>query len=453
MRIRGTPSFRLVALAALAATGCAIHPVGESEEREHAAAALRELDEPAAVPPLPQEPDLRDYLRTAFHADPELRARYWEWRAAIERIPQEASPPNPAFNFSYLFSDDHMTAWDRTTLGLSNEPMSDLPLPSKLATAGRRALEEARATGQRFEAAKFKLQAEVTSLYLDLALHGEQIRAQEETVRLLELVAADGESRLRAGGATQADALRARDELDRAQSVVQSLHAQLPVLAARMNARVGRDADVPIPLPRALPDPRPLPAHDDELVALAAQRSPELAALAHEVAGREDALELARQAWIPDFGLSFNLTGTVSNTLAGMVVLPLRAEAIEAGIDEARARLRAAEAAREKYARDLAASFVLDLVVLHDTERQIELLRGTLLPRAETIARTAESSLATGRTLLADVVMARRAEVDARFMLAELRAEREKAIAAIESWSSLDVAALHMVRIGAVMER
>jgi len=49
--------------------------------------------------------------------------------------------------------------------------------------------------------------------------------------------------------------------------------------------------------------------------------------------------------------------------------------------------------------------------------------------------------------------MARRAEIDARFMLAQLRAEREKAITAIESWSSLDVEALHMVRMASVVNR
>ena len=437
----------LLPLSALFIPACAVHPIGETEERDHATAALRELDEPIEVPALPAEPEVRDYLRTAFHADQDLRARYWQWRAAVERIPQDASPPNPALNFSYLFSNEHMTAWDRTTLGLSNDPMSDIPLPTKLATAGRRALENARAAGLRFEAAKFKLQAEVTSLYLDLALHAQQIRAQEETIALLRVATADAEARLRTTTASSTEALRTRNELELAENELQNLHAQLPFLFGKMNARLGRDASAPLPLPREMPEPQPLPARDDEILALAAQRSPELAALAHEVAGREEALALARQAWIPDFGLSFNVMGSVSRSIGGMVVLPLRVVAIDAGIEVARASLRAAEAARLQYARDLAASFVLDLTDLRNTARQLELFRGTLLPRAEAIARTSETGQATGRGTIADIVMARRAQVDTRFMLAQLQAEREKALAAIESWSSLDVEALHMVRM------
>ncbi|HEX5011272.1 MAG TPA: TolC family protein, partial [Planctomycetota bacterium] len=198
------------ALAALGA-GCAIHPEGEREERDRALAAGDELD--AEVPPLPAQPELADYLRTAFHADAALRQAYWEWRAALERIPQEASPPNVALSFDYLFSDEHMSSWDRTTLGLSNDPSEMIPAPSKLAAAGRRALEEARAAGLRFEAAKFRLQADVTSLHADLALHGELIRLQQEEVGLLALQAGEASAQL-ASGASQDESVRRQTALE-----------------------------------------------------------------------------------------------------------------------------------------------------------------------------------------------------------------------------------------------
>lgn len=449
----------IAVLASLGAVACAIHPEGESVERDRATAALRELDgggekdEAIEAATLPPEPQLRDYLRVAFHSDPELRAAYWTWRAALERIPQEASPPNAALTFSYLFSDASMTAWDRTTLGLANDPMNNLTLPGKLATAGKRALAEARAAGHRFEAAKFKLQAEVTSLYLDLALHGEQLDAQERMIALLTLASADAESRLRTGLATQEEALRARKDLEQAQNQEHSLHGQLPLLFTRMNVLIGHDAGAPVRLPSSLPDPRPLPMSDDELIALAAEKSPELAALAQEVAGREEALTMARQQWIPDFGLSFNVMGSVSQSIGGMVLLPVRVEAIRGAIAEAEANLDAAKASREKYARDLAASFVLDLAVLRDTERQIDLFRSVFVPRSEAIAGTVESSHVVGRASISDVVMARRAAVETAFTLAQLRTEREKALAAIESWSSIDVEALHSVRLGSMAAR
>ena len=441
---------RLVTFAVLIAglaAGCAIHPEGEREERDRAAAALDELD--AEVPALPAAPALADYLRTAFHADAALRQAYWEWRAALERIPQEASPPDVALSFDYLFSDEHMSSWDRTTLGLSNDPSAMIPLPGKLAAAGRRALEEARAAGLRFEAAKFALQADVTSLYADLALHGELIRLQQEEVGLLALAAGEAGAQL-ASGASQDEQVRRQTLLDVARIDLDNLHAQMPILAARMNARLGRAPDAPVPLPAALPEPPQLSARDDEILARVAERSPELSALARDVAGREEALDLARQAAVPDFGFSLSLTGSLERSIGGMLTLPVRREAIAGGIAEADALLRAAHAAREQYGRNLAAAAVLDLVVLRNAERQASLFREVLLPRAELLARTAEAGLSSGQGDLGAALTARRDLLDTRRTLAQLQTERFKALAAIESASDLDVDSLMHPRMGMV---
>src|SRR5205814_649911 len=93
-----------------------------------------------------------------------------------------------------------------------------------------------------------------------------------------------------------------------------------------------------------------------------------------------------------------------------------------------------------------AASFVLDLYVLRNAERQGAFFRDTIIPRAELLARTIEASLATGRTRVMDVVKAQRAVLDARLTSAMLRIEREKALVAIETWSAVDVETLHPVR-------
>jgi cobalt-zinc-cadmium efflux system outer membrane protein len=433
----------------LALAACAIHPAGEREERDRAAEIGKSFDDAGAPPPLPDKPTVQDYLQSAFYASADLRARYWDWRAALERIPQEASPPNPALNFSYLFNSDNLKAWDRTTLGLSNDPMNNLELPSKLATKGRRALEEARAAGLRFEAAKFRVQADVLSSYEDLALHGEWIRIQEERVELSEIAASEMGARVASGGATQSELVKAETELDLAQSDLADMHEQYPPLVAKMNALLGREPDAAVPMPSALPEPRPLPAADSDILRIAAERSPELAALEREVGARKEALELAKAARIPDFGLSFNFTGSMSQTLGGMVLLPLRREAIEGGIEEARALLRSAEAARTQYSRDLAASFVLDLYVLRNAERRIDLFEKTIVPRAEQAIALSQAAWSSGRGNRTSSIEMRRTLLDARLALAQLKSEREKALAAIETWSKLDVEALHPVRMGA----
>lgn len=427
----------------LALWGCAVRPAGERLERERLAEAGRPYADDAGSPePLPATPAPEDYVRYAFFSNADLRARYWEWRAAVEQVPQDSSPPNAALSFSYLFSSDNMKAWDRTTLGLANDPMSSIPFPTKLATAGRRALEQARAAGLRFEGAKFLLQGRVLATYYDLSLLAESLRIQEENVALLRQVVGLVAVRVQAGPGAPQELLRAQTELELADNDLANLRARVPIVVAKLNALLSRPADAPAPLPVALPAPRPVALPDHELIRIGSERSPELAALARDVAGRGEALTLARQAYIPDVGLSFDITGSLSQMLGGMLVLPTRLEAIRGGIEQARAGLRAAQAARVQYQRDLAASFVLNLAVLRNDERQAALFEGAILPRARQVVQVLLTSYPAQRAGFLDLLDAQRTFLDARLTFAQIRIEREKALAAIETWAAVDVEAV-----------
>jgi outer membrane protein TolC len=245
-----------------------------------------------------------------------------------------------------------------------------------------------------------------------------------------------------AGSATQQDLLKAQTEVELAVNDLATLRAQAPPAAARLNALLGRPADAPVPLPQALPAPRPLPLADGEVIRLGAERSPELQALSREVAGREEALSLARQAYIPDFGLSFSFTGSIAQNAGAMLVIPLRLEAIRAGIEQARAGIRAVQAARAQYERDLAASFVLNLYVLRNDERQVALFEGSIIPRARQTVEIARTAYSAGRVGFVELLDAQRTLLDARLAASQLRIEREKALAAIETWAAVDVEAM-----------
>ena len=431
---------RITAIVAIFSVfGCAIHPPGEFEERERVEAAGSTFSSRGEQFPLTLKPSPEDCLQYAFFHNPGLQARYWEWRMAIERIPQDASPPNPVLSFDYMFSAGNMKAWDRTTLGASNDPMTNLEVPGKLRARAGKALEEAKAAGFRFEGAKFELQGRVLAAYYDLALLGESIRIAEENTALMQLVTAQAEVRVRAGISEQQDLLKAQTELDLARNALRNLESQKQPMAAKLNALLGRDIQAPLMLPDSLPGPRTLSVSDDELIRMAAERSPELKALASEAAGQEQALSLAKQAYIPDFGINIGFTGSVSQVLGGMITMPVRLEAIRAGIVEARAGMRKVQALRAQYTHDLAASFLLNLAVLRNNERQITLFEKTIIPRAGQTVELAQTAYAANRVDFGELLEAERTLIEARFTVAELRMEREKALAAVETWSAVDV--------------
>jgi len=177
---------------------------------------------------------------------------------------------------------------------------------------------------------------------------------------------------------------------------------------------------------------------DAEIVRIGAERSPELAALSHEVSAGKAAFSLARQAYIPDFGLSFGFSGSVSQALGGMVTVPLRLEAIRAGIEQARAGINAAEALREQYARDLKASFVLNLAVVRNDDRQIALFDYTIIPRARQTVEMAQAAYAADRADFGELLAAQRMVIESRLAAAQLKTQREIALAALEAYAAVD---------------
>src|SRR5205085_10346240 len=124
---------------------------------------------------------------------------------------------------------------------------------------------------------------------------------------LQELVNHTIASRVQAGGA-QTDLLRADVTLRLARNQLATLEADLAQQRSMLNAMLARQEDAPLAPPSAIPDPRGVPGDDAAMLTAAARNNPELQSLAHQIAGRQDALELARMQYIPDFNPSFGIT-------------------------------------------------------------------------------------------------------------------------------------------------
>jgi outer membrane protein, heavy metal efflux system len=377
---------------------------------------------------------LKEMLEYAYAANADLEKLYWDWVAAIEAIPQEASPmTNLAISVESMF-EEGKTSLKQTTLGVGNDPMGNIPWPGKLSTAGRRALEMARAAGLRFQAGKLELRARVLGAYCDYALLAESIRLKQSEVSLLGTAADAMGARVRTGAAMSADLLAAENTRDLAASELSSLNSKIPGEQAMLNALLSREPTTAIDLPGELPPARELPYTDAEVLAFLAERNPELAALAREAAANEQAVKMARQQYIPDLGLTASGDlGGMTRSIMAMVTAPVvRHEAIEASIRQARAELAASRAMRRQAESDLKADAVLALYDLRDAQRQASLLDGTIIPRASQMADVARAGYSAGQMPIGDVVEAERMLLAMRQMSAEMHVEREKMLAEVE---------------------
>ena len=427
-------------------SGCVLAPKGARQEKSALKAAGAPFEQPIqkrTLPELPADPDWRDVLHLAFLANGDLEAAYFEWAAAVSRIQQAGAYPNTpvSLGFEYMFSGGNMKSWDRTTVTVGTDPMENLAFPTKTYQSAKVRLDEAQAAGKRFAAAKFELQRRVLSEYLDYALLSERLRIQRENTSLLKLVFDTALTRAQAGG-TQQDILRAEVAHRLADDQLKGMEAQLPQKRAMLNALMGREPTAPLALPSGVPFPRPLPASDEQLLAVAVHASPELEGIARQVQGRRDALELARMQYIPDISPVAGFTGGVEQFVGAMISLPTVIPEIEGMIKEAKAELRQMEAMYRQKRLERGAGFVAALYTLRNSERQVATFERLILPRAEQTLGLARQSYSTGGTSFTDVIDVQRTLLDVRLMVAEAKIAREKSLAELEALAGLDIETL-----------
>ena len=180
---------RLTMFALLAGlAGCTVHPPGEREERDAALQSGKPFEkriEARQIPPLPENPTPDQLVEYALLNNAELEQHYWEWRSAIEQIPQDGTQSTTLNVAAGTSITNGRASWGSSTVALSNDPMTDIKWPGKLDAAARQTLENASAAGRRFIKAKYDLRNKVLSAYYDYALNAELIRLEQSNQQLL----------------------------------------------------------------------------------------------------------------------------------------------------------------------------------------------------------------------------------------------------------------------------
>lgn len=419
----------------LSLAGCVFSPEGEDEERSRA----REEWPGEAAAPLAPDATLDEVLKSATLSNAGLKERWWAWQAALEQIPQDATPMTTLSVTYAQMIEKGQTSWAQTTFGVANDPMANLVWPSKPSTAGRRALELARAAGHRFEAARLELRAKVVVAWFDYAVLAESIRVQEADLAFLETIVEATDARVRAGAAPQQDVVKARTQRELARNRLETGRSKVPGRRAGLNALLNREPLEALDLPGELPPARAFTEKDEEVLARLAERNPELADLARQARGREEAVSLMRQQYIPDFGLGASADmGGMVRSLMGMLTVPLlRYPAIEASISQAKAELEMTRAMRRQMEHDLKAKAILLLYDLRNVERQVSIYQGTILPQAEQVVEATRAAYTAGQVPAVELLDSQRMRLEVRLMRVELRAEREKMLAELEALAAV----------------
>ncbi len=402
-----------------------------------------------------EPPALKDLVVEVLERNPDVARARHRAAAAAARAPQVRALPDPiaALNVFVLPPETRVGPQE-----LSVSIRQKLPWLGKLALREQAALYAAAAAETEIETLRLDVLTEARRLFYELAFlaeHGEILRAERHTLERFEEAA---RARYSAGIGLQQGIVRIQAQITRIDTRLLVISERRFDLLAAVNALRDRPAETSI-AGLALPEPAAPALEAGALRREALAGRPEIAAADAEIARRQTLIELAEKNFRPDFnvGLSYTLVGRREDpagrlspppdngddvlALSGAVNLPIRRRKLQAGLEEALARHRAATeqkrrilAGIERSIGDLAAR--LPLLFEH-----WGLLENVLRVQTREALASAETAYITGKLNAVDLLDAEVILFDVRTATARTRADYAVARARLERAiaSSLDL--------------
>lgn len=411
-------------------TGCAAKEVKQTEpkviqfkEKKTKAA------EATSLPELTSNSDLKDYLRYAALNNGELKAAFNQWKAALQKIPQARSLPNPMLNFVYYIKEvETRVGPQEYALGGAQS----FPWLMKLVLKGDVAAKNALAAQQKYEATKLKVFYEVKKTYFELYYLNRAIEITKENIQLLSYFEKVAQTKYRAAMGSHPDVIKVQVEQGKLEDRLKTLQDLKGPLLAQFNAALNRSVFQLIPWPKNIDEDFTV-VNDQALLKELLKNSPRLKELRYEVEKQEKGIGLARQSFFPDVtvGADYIDTGSaIARTpdsgkdpvlFKVQASVPIWIEKNLAEVKEAKAKKEAAQTMLQDKEFELASEMKMVLYNFQDAKRKKALFKDSLIPKAEQSLKVTQKAFEAGSADLLTLI-------DAQRILLEFNLSYERAL-------------------------
>lgn len=353
-----------------------------------------------------------DWTAAARKHNAEILKGRAELRAAMARVPQAKSLPDPAIEFETMGAD---SVGAEQTVRLAQA----FPWPGTLGQRESVASLQGRALWHEVQLLELAVTARIRTMAAKIAF----LKKEADLVRQNLVLFKKQENFLEQvsrGGGEISDLVRVEmesallaDELARIDEMIQREKAELESLVGRA---ITEDEISRVALPNRLPKSQKL----ELLLARLEATNPLLQALSNRIEAARSGVSLARLETYPEFMLSAGYRRVNEPGMGGSdewmneavvmfsISLPIWGEKNSAKRGEATAMLEAATQEREGASRMLRARLETLLSRGRDAGRRTALFQDRLLPKARQSQETVEASYRSGRASLLDVFESRR---------------------------------------------
>ncbi|MEA3221063.1 TolC family protein [Immundisolibacter sp.] len=383
---------------------------------------------------LPDPLRLADVTSVALRNRAEVSAATARADALAERPAIVSVLDDPMITTSISYPDESMMGVDRR---YDHSVSIEQRFPLSRVRAHRRAaaLADADRAKARANATELDVVLDAQRNFFMLLERRRMQQIVNEQIALADQLVDVAASRYASGTSSQADVLRAEVEVARLQAKRQALLAQIRGGEAMLNASMGLSADAPLPALEHDPD-LTVPASEAEILRQASTYRPELAVGAAEVNRAKAEIDVMRSMYRPMGTVSVGrastmMTGDETMLMVGLS-LPIWRSSLRAGVNEARAMQRMADADLIAMHRMVAGEALAAREEVSAVRTQALVLRTEVVPRAVAATEAALANYASGQGTLIAVVESARA-------LWEVQAEKVMVDAAVgEAWANLD---------------
>ncbi|HZK08343.1 MAG TPA: TolC family protein [Bacteroidales bacterium] len=289
---------------------------------------------------------LQDYFKIASQNNPGLQAKYKEFEAALQKVPQVSSLPDPTFSFGYFIPK---MGSQRAELTINQM----FPWFGTLGAKADAAALSAEAKYQTFLDARNQLLFKVSAAYYPLYELKRWQQIERDNIEILETYKSIANTKFRNGLAPMVDVLRVDIMLDDATTNLEILNQKEKSLVTTFNKLLNRDENAEIEFQDSLEiefvemNPR-----RDSLMA----NNPLLEAFELQVQANKANERAAQKQGLPQLGVGLGYMIMDKNAVGGMtdngkdVLMPMVSASIPIFRKKYKAAKKEAQMMQESYA-------------------------------------------------------------------------------------------------------
>lgn len=385
-----------------------------------------------ALPPLGQDASLQACLSYAAWSSPTLEAAFHRWRAALARVPQVSSLPDPQLNYGYFIeSIQTRTGPMQQQVALSQQ----FPWWGLLDARADAATAAASSLWHEYEFARLQLFERVTRAWTAAVDLQSELSLTQDSMQLLEESESIARTAYEADRMPHHTLLQLQIELGILEDRIARLRSMVVPRHTTLNAAMGRPPAAKMLLPTHIHDAQSTITLDQARSMLGANH-PKLKALDDTIAQYATAARVAELSGLPQWAISIStidlgdaadpsLTDSGRDPVLASVglTLPIWRDKYDGAKLEAHANRLEAAANRSALLDRMHAELTEAVFQRDDSIARIKRYTKALLPRAEDAAMVSSSALAAGTGSATDVLDAQRTLLELQRTLEKSRAE------------------------------